>query len=155
MQAWVGPHPRRIPTAEEVRGILREVEELDGELKTLRGQILFLERRVSDLQDKRAKRVSFISPYRRLPQELLIKIATIYIDEGGSPHTLNRVSSSMREAVNSIKSLWGTIHIVPYRSGKRHVTDDEESHGRLSRRGKVRDPQHAQRRTQKVCLTYV
>jgi hypothetical protein len=62
----------------------------------------------------------------------------------------------MREAVNSIKSLWGTIHIVPYRSGKRHVTDDEESHdGRLSRRGKVRDPQRPQRRTQKVCIAYI
>ena len=76
----------------------------------------------------------------------------ICIEEGDSPNTLNRVSSSMREAVNSIKSLWGTIHIL----SKRNVTDDEESHdGRLSRRGKVRDPQRPQRRTQKVCIAYV
>jgi hypothetical protein len=57
MQAWDYTQHRRLPTAEEVRGTLREVEELDGELKTLKAQIAFLERRVSEVIEQRARRM--------------------------------------------------------------------------------------------------
>lgn len=144
---------RRLPSAEEIRSTLREVDELDGELRTLTSQIKFLQQRVSELQEKRAQRISFIAPFRRLPQDILVKVARICIDAGDSPNDLNRICSSMRQAVNSMKALWGTIHLVPYRSDQRRVTtDDEESHGRLSRRGKIRDPQRPAKRSHKVLI---
>jgi hypothetical protein len=142
MDTWKEPHPRRLPSTEEIQETRVVVEQLEDELSSLSREIELLQHKVSQLQKERAQRISFIAPFRRLPPEILAKIAQICIDAGDSPNTLNRVSSSMRLAVNGMKSLWGTIHLVPYRVEHRRseVPADGELTGRLSRRGRARSP---------------
>jgi hypothetical protein len=89
MQAWDYPQPRRLPTAEEVRGTRREVEELDGELRTLRTQISFLERRVSQILEQRARRMvrPVITSRRRLTRWIPALYITVQKTFTGHPHS--------------------------------------------------------------------
>ncbi|KAG8815203.1 hypothetical protein FRC17_000832 [Serendipita sp. 399] len=108
----------------------------------LTSQIHALQIRVAQLEQERAQRVSFIAPFRRLPQEIIARIAEICIELGDSPTVLNRVCSSMRSAVNGMRELWGTIHIVPFivDPSHRERVKEVENQGRMSRRGLTKNP---------------
>ena len=153
METWTEPHPRRLPSALEIEETHTRVQQLDAEISNLFSQISLLQERVHTLEVERSQRISFIAPFRRLPSEILVKIVELCINAGDSPGILNSVCSSMRKAVNGMKVLWGTIHIVPYKLSPRHREhENEEFQGRLSRRGKARSVrQHGHsRRPQKV-----
>jgi hypothetical protein len=153
MEFWTEPHPRRLPSALEIEETHATVLQLDAEISHLQSQISLLRDRVHKLEVERSQRVSFVAPFRRLPPEILVRIVELCINAGDPASILNSVSSSMRNAVNGMKVLWGTIHIVPYKLGpKQREQENEGSQGRLSRRGKarsVRPPSHS-RRPQKV-----
>jgi septal ring factor EnvC (AmiA/AmiB activator) len=119
MDEWKEPHPRRLPSLEEISSTRTSIVELDNELNDLRVQIEQLESRVAVLQNERENQVSFIAPFRRLPQELLANIAKICIRTGDSPSNLNQVCHSFRMAVNSINHAWSTIHLVPRKQSQR------------------------------------
>lgn len=159
MSNWVEPHPRRLPTSLEIEETHATVQQLDSEIDDLVVQISRLQDRVRQLKQERAQRLSFVAPFRRLPPELLVPIVELCINAGDPPTVLNSVCSSMRTAVNGMKRLWGTIHIVPQKlSPKRREQENEESQGRLSRRGKARSvrPSVSSRRPQKdghFCVT--
>ncbi|KAG8761077.1 hypothetical protein FRC14_007858 [Serendipita sp. 396] len=140
MTTWAEPHPRRLPSLEETRQSKDHVSHLDTEIEELTSQICALQLRVAQLEQERAQRISFIAPFRRLPEEILARIAELCIESGGSPTVLNRVCSSLRTAVNGMKELWGTIHIVPFRVDPTHHerVKEVENQGRMSRRGLTR-----------------
>jgi hypothetical protein len=154
MASWTEPHPRRLPSALEIEETHAKVQQLDAEIIDLQSQISLLQDRVHKLEEERSQRISFIAPFRRLPPEILVRIVELCVNAGDPASILNSVCSSMRKAVNGMKVLWGTIHVVPYKLGpKQQEQENEESQGRLSRRGKarsVRPPSHS-RRPQKVC----
>jgi hypothetical protein len=153
MASWTEPHPRRLPSALEIEETHATVQKLDAEIIDLQSQISLLQDRVRKLEEERSQRISFVAPFRRLPPEILVKVVELCVSAGDSASILNSVCSSMRKAVNGMQVLWGTIHIVPYKLGpKQREQENEESQGRLSRRGKarsVRPPSHS-RRPQKV-----
>jgi hypothetical protein len=153
MTSWSEPHPRRLPSVLEIEETHVTVQKLDAEITDLQSQISLLQDRVQKLEEERSQRISFVAPFRRLPPIILVKIVELCVTAGDSASILNSVCSSMRKAVNGMKVLWGTIHIVPYKLGpKQREQEHEESQGRLSRRGKarsVRPPSHS-RRPQKV-----
>ncbi|PVF94372.1 hypothetical protein CPB86DRAFT_818066 [Serendipita vermifera] len=100
---WDEPHPRRLPTPEEIIRIKDEVALLNSEIASLYTYLHELER-------DRDNKASFIAPIRRLPPEILGEIAMACLQVGVPPFTLGQVSSSMRNTVNSMKKLWSSIH---------------------------------------------
>jgi F-box-like len=83
------PHSCRLPLAANPKERIRQLEAHISDLKT-----------ESD-------------PFRRLPLEILCEIAQYAIALGDSPLNLNQVCSSMRAAINGMKSLWANISIGP------------------------------------------
>lgn len=141
METWTEPHPRRLPTEEEALETRLAIERLDNEIQDATNQIRALQSHLESVQTARARKISFIAPFRRIPQELLARIAEFCIEEGDSPAILNAVCSSFRSAVNGMQKLWCTIHITPARhnSSQPERSEEREVQGRLSRRGMTRD----------------
>ncbi|CAG8730828.1 15214_t:CDS:1, partial [Acaulospora colombiana] len=100
---WVEPHPKRLPTPNEILRIKDEVALLDFEIASLYTYLRELER-------DRDNKASFVAPIRRIPPEILGDIAMACLQVGIPPYILSQVSSLMRDAVNGMKKLWSSIH---------------------------------------------
>jgi hypothetical protein len=99
------PHPRRLPTDDEVKHCTVVVEGLDAEISRLQKQL-------DALKERRLNHLSFISPIRCLPPKLISEICLACVKMGVSPMTLNQVCGRFREIVNSTSELWSRIHLV-------------------------------------------
>ncbi|PVF94370.1 hypothetical protein CPB86DRAFT_828662 [Serendipita vermifera] len=86
------------------------------ETKCMDSEVASLRIYVAQLRKDRANKLAFIASFRRLPLELLGEIAVFCLEMGESPSKLNSISSSMRAAVNGMKSLWTRMHYykAPY-----------------------------------------
>jgi hypothetical protein len=98
------PHPRRLPTDDEVNHCLSVVKGLDAEISQLQKQL-------DALKERRLNHLSFISPIRCLPPELISEICLACVKVGVSPMTLNQVCGRFREIVNSMGELWSRIRL--------------------------------------------
>ena len=107
--AWKEPYPRRLPHPEEYIENKRRIKELDAKIEKLRNELQVLE-------TERNARLSFITPFHRLPQELLAEIALRCVRIGESPQMLNQICLNFREAVNNLSILWNKIYL--HASGK-------------------------------------
>lgn len=108
---WTKPHPRRLPTSNEYKENERIIKELESKINQLKQEI-------EDLEWERDKRRSFVAPFRRLPCDILCEIASHFVQERGSPQTLNQTCFSLREAVNGHKRLWSKIFLsIPLEDG--------------------------------------
>jgi hypothetical protein len=103
---WTPPHPRRLPTASEIQENQSKIYELDAKIADLKEQL-------EKLEKDRYIRASFISPFRRLPVEILCEIVVHALKRGQSPISLSNVCASMRAAVIGMKRLWTTISFAP------------------------------------------
>jgi hypothetical protein len=99
------PHPRRLPTDDEVNHCLSVVKGLDAEISRLQKQL-------DALKARRLNHLSFISPIRRLPPELISEICLACVKAGVSPMTLNQVCGRFREIVNGTGELWIRIRLM-------------------------------------------
>jgi hypothetical protein len=104
---WTPPHPRRLPTAWEIDENRAKIRELDAKIADLKEQI-------EKLQGDRSICVSFLSPFRRLPAEILCEIVLHAVGERQSPVRLSGVCASMRDAVIGMKQLWNTIYLYAW-----------------------------------------
>lgn len=110
---WQEPHPQRLPSPGEIADNLVKIQEAKLRIKELTKQIRELERTRFTAQCDHDNRVSFIAPFRRLPEEILHEIAAhcLEMKDGTKPWELNQVNKAMRTAVNGLKGLWSTIWI--------------------------------------------
>ncbi|PVG04138.1 hypothetical protein CPB86DRAFT_868884 [Serendipita vermifera] len=94
------PHPRRLPTEEEVKHCWSVIGRLDEEI----------------IQDIRVNHLSFMSPIRCLPSELIGEICKTCVDMGVNPLVLSHVCGRFHETVNDMSELWSRIHVTDGRT---------------------------------------
>jgi hypothetical protein len=99
------PHLRRLPTDDEVNHCRLVVKGLDEEIWRFQKQL-------HALKERRLNHLSFISPIRCLPPELISEICLACVKVGVSPMTLNQVCGRFREIVNSTSELWSRIRLM-------------------------------------------
>ncbi|PVF93778.1 hypothetical protein CPB86DRAFT_714686 [Serendipita vermifera] len=73
-QALPIPHPRQRPTQAEVLTSQKEIHRLDSTISDLKRQISELQARLAPLQRERDNLASYISPFRRLPVDIISEI---------------------------------------------------------------------------------
>jgi hypothetical protein len=108
------PHPRRLPTDDEVKHCKVFVEGLDVETDKIKMDISRLQKQLDALEEKRINYLSFISPIRCLPPELISDICLACVKAGMSPMTLNQVCGRFREIVNNTSELWSHICLTDH-----------------------------------------
>jgi hypothetical protein len=106
------PHPRRLPTDDEVEHCTFVAEYLDAEIDKIKLEISRLQKQIDVLKEKRLNHLSFISPIRCLPPELISEICLASVKVGISPLILNQICGRFREIVNSTSELWSRIHLT-------------------------------------------
>lgn len=112
---WEEPHPRHLPSVEEQALVTAEIHSLAGQISELTEQIRQLSQARDKLQQDLRNRQAFLAPFRRLPQDVLYIIIGYYAE--GDPansnlaRKLSTVCTSMRDAVNGMKSLWNNIKL--------------------------------------------
>jgi hypothetical protein len=110
-------HPRQLPSGDDIPQIKAIIEQLDRSIENLEQNIRQLQTRIEELQQTRANCVSYISPFRRLPTEILIEIISICIEDGADILTIARVCSRLQEVVSGMTGIWSNITLRPIHSG--------------------------------------
>ncbi|KAF8650050.1 hypothetical protein AX16_005440 [Volvariella volvacea WC 439] len=118
-----------IPNDEEIRFIklhvinpcVKQLEELDTDIASLKAQLQALEQKRDALSDHIDRHRAFISSIRRLPHDILKEIFIQFLPTehfalmktGEAPLHLGRICSSWRQVSLTTPQLWSSIHI-PY-----------------------------------------
>jgi hypothetical protein len=110
-------HPRQLPSGDDIPQIKAIIEQLDRNIENLEQNIRQLQTRIEELQQTRANCVSYISPFRRLPTEILIGIVSICIEDGADILTIAGVCGRLREVVAGMTGIWSNITLRPIHSG--------------------------------------
>jgi hypothetical protein len=110
------PHPRELPTGDDVRHSKAIIEQLDRSIEDLEQSIICLQRQLQEVRQKRANYVSYISPLRRLPTEILSEIIGMRIDDGEDTLTIAGICSRLREVALGMTAIWSNITLRPTRS---------------------------------------
>ncbi|PVG01794.1 hypothetical protein CPB86DRAFT_870858 [Serendipita vermifera] len=103
------PHPRRNPSATEIRWCKNAIKNISEEISSLENQTHEPTTRLVLLQQQRNNYASYISPFRRLPQEILNEILSICIDNGDYFATLMRICGTIRHVVIGMSSVWTKV----------------------------------------------
>jgi hypothetical protein len=108
------PDPKQLPTGDNVRHTKTIIEELDQSIEHLEQDIKRLHEQLQEVRRKRANYVSYISPLRRLPTEILCNIIGICIEGGVDILTLSEICSRLRQAALGMAGIWSniTLHCV-------------------------------------------
>ncbi|PVF94869.1 hypothetical protein CPB86DRAFT_625990 [Serendipita vermifera] len=106
------PHPRKLPNNVEVRECKAAISVLDQNIEDIRMQMQKLEKQLEDLDQKRANYLSYISPFRWLPVEILGEIADICLYNGTNITTLTSIHSTLRNAIIGMQSLWRHVRLM-------------------------------------------
>jgi hypothetical protein len=106
------PHPRRVPTDEELKHCFSVVEDTDRQIAQIKEGIEDLQMQLKTLTATRMNLLSFISPIKRLPPELIGEICETCVKAGISPLVLGQVCGRLREIVNGTSELWSHIHVT-------------------------------------------
>jgi hypothetical protein len=85
------PHPSHRPTAEQYRSKKTVIDELDHEIQNIKSEIEGSQARVEFLEDKRRNLVSYFSPLRCLPNEILREIIDYCRQNGTNPAALAQI----------------------------------------------------------------
>jgi hypothetical protein len=91
------PHPRQLPTEDEIRHTKLVMEQLD--------------RSIEDLQRKKANYASYVAPFRRLPTEILREIINICIDDGVDITVMAGICSRIRDVALGMTGIWSDIKL--------------------------------------------
>jgi hypothetical protein len=106
------PHPRRLPTDEELKHCFSVVGDMDRQIAQIKERIEDLQMQLETLTATRMNHLSFISPIKRLPPELISEICETCVKAGISPLVLGQVCGRFREIVNRTGELWSRIHVT-------------------------------------------
>jgi hypothetical protein len=82
-------------------------------LDQINQEIASLERKIEDIQRRKAIYMSYTAPFRCLPTEILSEIATIYLEDYGNITTITQICSRMRDIVFGMVAVWRRIRLVP------------------------------------------
>jgi hypothetical protein len=105
------PHPRHRPTADQFRFKKTVANELDHEIESIESEIKRLKARVQLLQSKKANLVSYFSPLRCLPPEILREIIWHCRQRGVKLTTLEQICGNIREVTIGMPSIWNKIRV--------------------------------------------
>ncbi|PVF94872.1 hypothetical protein CPB86DRAFT_876103 [Serendipita vermifera] len=105
------PHSRKLPSNTEVRQCKAAISVLDQGIEEIRMQVQKLEKQIEDLDRKRANYASYISPFRRLPVEILSEIFTLCLHNGTRISTLTSIHGGLRGVILGMPLLWRRIHL--------------------------------------------
>jgi hypothetical protein len=111
---------RLLPTADEVHYGEQVIGAIDQE-------IIKLELQIQDLRRKKGVYASWMSPFRRLPTEILREILGMALKEGEKPTTITRICSRLRYIAFGISQFWNEIRLrEPLFVPKSRTTPDWE-----------------------------
>jgi hypothetical protein len=105
------PHPSHRPTAEQYRSKKTVIDELDRELQNIESEVERSQARVTFLQDKKRNLLSYFSPLRCLPNEILREIIDHCRHNGTEPATLAQICGVFRGILLGIPSIWSKIQL--------------------------------------------
>jgi hypothetical protein len=105
------PHPRQLPSEDGVRQAKSTIRQLDQNIEDLERSMTQLRRRIEELQQQRANYVSYISPLRRLPTEILSEIIMICVQKHVDLTVIAAICSRLRDVVLGMSRLWSHIEI--------------------------------------------
>jgi hypothetical protein len=106
------PHPRRVPTTIEIQHCVTTVGNLNAEIGDLQDQSEKVQRRLRTLERQRLNHLSFMSPLRCLPPEIIIEVCKACIDAGITPFLLSRICGRFCDVILNAKVLWSHIHVL-------------------------------------------
>jgi hypothetical protein len=100
---------RQLPTADDVRQSKTIIEHLDQSIEDLEQSIRRLQEQLHEVRRKRANYVSYISLLRRLPTEILCKIISIFVSDGGDIIKISAICNRLREVAVGMAQIWSNI----------------------------------------------
>jgi hypothetical protein len=103
------PYPRQLPTGDNVRETKAIIKQLDRSIENIEQGIRKLQEQLQEVRRKRANYVSYISPLRRLPTEILCNIIGIHIGDGENILKIARICSRLREVALGMARIWSNI----------------------------------------------
>jgi hypothetical protein len=103
------PHSRQYPTAAEVSFNKKIIYDIDQEMEDVNEQIKALQLRLQLLRKRRNNHASYISPLRRLPQEIITNIFHICLEKCISFMVMTRICGTIRDVVNGMSDFWSRI----------------------------------------------
>jgi hypothetical protein len=103
------PHPRELPTGDDIRHSKTIIEQLDKKIEDIEQTIGRLQVQLQEVQQKRTNYASYISPLRRLPTEILSEIVTICLDDGRDILTVAGICGRLREVALGMTAIWSEI----------------------------------------------
>jgi hypothetical protein len=106
------PHPRQLPSGDDIRQAKSMIDQLDQNIEDLEQSIRQLQRRIEELQEQRANYVSYISPLRRLPTEILSEIIRKCLQNGVDITVMSSICNRLREVALGMSGLWRRIRIL-------------------------------------------
>ncbi|PVG01805.1 hypothetical protein CPB86DRAFT_58285 [Serendipita vermifera] len=115
------PHPRHSPTQTEVLLHKSLLEGLEKDIESTQKQINRLQSRLQHLEHTKANYLSYISPLRRLPVDVLSEIVHFCIQSGIEITLLTQICGSLRDVVIGSSTLWKNIFLGPKHSYLRTV----------------------------------
>jgi hypothetical protein len=101
--------PRQLPTADDVRQSKEIIEQLNQSIEDLEQSIRRLQEQLQEVRRKRANYVSYISPLRQLPTEILCKIISICVNDGGDIIKISAICNRLREVALGMAQIWSNI----------------------------------------------
>ncbi|PVF92329.1 hypothetical protein CPB86DRAFT_195751 [Serendipita vermifera] len=120
MSAMVGfaslPHPRELPTEDEIRHCKSVIALLDQNIQNLEDNIRKYQAQLEEIRRKKANYVSYISPLRRLPTDILSEIVDTCLHSGVEITTITGIFGRMREAALGMTRIWSNISLHSSRS---------------------------------------
>lgn len=87
---------------------------MDEEAKSIQNQIKGLQTRLEFLERQRENYRSYLSPFRRLPTEVLSEIILIYLDNYAERNSLMQICHTIRDIIIGMRTLWSTITLCRY-----------------------------------------
>jgi hypothetical protein len=108
------PHPRHCPTSAEVLFHKNIICDLDREIDAITERVIALQARIQILQKRRENRLSYISPLRRLPLEIIYNIIHICLDVDVKITVMTQICGTLRDIVHGMSDIWSRIVLDDY-----------------------------------------
>jgi hypothetical protein len=105
------PHPRQLPSGDDIRRSKSIIEQLDRTIEDLEQDIRQLQTRLQEVQQKRTNYASYISTLRRLPTEVLSEIILKCLQNEVDITVMAGISSRLREVALGMAGIWSNISL--------------------------------------------
>jgi hypothetical protein len=107
------PHPRQLPNSDDIQHHKAIIEQMDRNIEDIEQSIRRLQTQLEEVRTQRANHVSYISPLRRLPTEVLSQIILMCIKDGKDVIEIAAICGRLREVAIGMSTLWSDISLRP------------------------------------------